>query len=89
MAKRIVHLIEEPEDKPKKLRARDLAVEVERRQEGFKNLSMQKSRAPTPEKVREEVLSSNLVKDPQQCKVTILRIDKNKNGKRNPEMHIT
>jgi hypothetical protein len=29
------------------------------------------------------------VKDPQQCKVNMLRGDKNKNGKRNPEMPIT
>jgi hypothetical protein len=50
---------------------------------------MQKSREPTPKTVREEVLSSNLVKDPQQCEVTMLRKDKNNNGKRNPEMQIT
>jgi hypothetical protein len=42
-------------------------------QEDFKNLSMQESRAPTPETTRKEVLSSNLVKDPQQCEVTMLR----------------
>jgi hypothetical protein len=35
------------------------------------------------------VLPSNLVKDPQQCEVTILREDKNKNEKRTPWMHIT
>jgi hypothetical protein len=29
------------------------------------------------------------LKDPQQCKVTMLREDKNKNGKRNPEAQIT
>jgi hypothetical protein len=29
------------------------------------------------------------VKDPQLCKVTMLRGDKKKNGKRNPEMQIT
>jgi hypothetical protein len=28
------------------------------------------------------------LKDPQQCKVTTLRDDKNKNGKRNPETQI-
>jgi hypothetical protein len=89
MARRIACLIEEQEDKSKQLRARDLAVEVERTQEDLKNLSMQESRAPTPETVREEVLSSNLVKDPQQCEVTMLRKDKNNNGKRNPEMQIT
>jgi hypothetical protein len=46
---------------------------------------MQESRAPTPEAVREEVLSSNLVKDPQQCEVTMLRKDNKNNEKRNPE----
>jgi hypothetical protein len=28
------------------------------------------------------------MKDPQQCEVTMLRKDNNKNGKRNPEMQI-
>jgi hypothetical protein len=40
MAKRITCLIEEKEEKWKQLRARDLAVEVERMKEGLKNLSM-------------------------------------------------
>jgi hypothetical protein len=40
MAKRKTRLIEEQEDKSKKLRARDLVVKVERAQEGLKNLSM-------------------------------------------------
>jgi hypothetical protein len=40
MAKRITCLIEEKEDKSKQLRDRDLTVEVERTQEGLKNLSM-------------------------------------------------
>jgi hypothetical protein len=65
MAKRIARLIKEQEDMSKQLRARDLVVKVERTQEGLKNLSMQESREPTPETVREEVLSSNLGKDPQ------------------------
>jgi hypothetical protein len=50
---------------------------------------MQESRAPTPEAVREEVLSSNLVKYPQQCEFNMLIKDKNNNGKRNPEMQTT
>jgi hypothetical protein len=29
------------------------------------------------------------MKYPQQCEVTMLREDKNKNGKRNPDMQIT
>jgi hypothetical protein len=45
MARRIVHLIKEQEDKSNLLRARDLA---ERMQEGLKNLSMHKRRTPTP-----------------------------------------
>jgi hypothetical protein len=65
MARRIARLIEEQEDKLNQLRARDLVVEVERMQEGLKNLSMHERRAPTPETVREEVLPSNPVKDPQ------------------------
>jgi hypothetical protein len=40
MAMRIMCLIEEQEDKSKQLRARDLVVEVERKQEGLNNLSM-------------------------------------------------
>jgi hypothetical protein len=65
MARRIVCLLEEQEDKSQKLRAKDLVVEVERTQEDLENLSMQESREPTPKAVREEVLSSNLVKHPQ------------------------
>jgi hypothetical protein len=64
-----------------------LAVEVERTQEGLRNLSMQESRAPTPEK--EEVLLSNPMKESHQCEVTMLSTDKNQNGKRNPETQIT
>jgi hypothetical protein len=49
-------LIEEQEAKSKQLRARELVVEVERMQEGLKNLSMHERREPTPEVIREEVL---------------------------------
>jgi hypothetical protein len=69
----------------KQLRARDLAIEVERTQEGLKNLFMEESRAPTPKALRKEVLSLNLVKYPQQCEVTMLIKDKNNNGKKNPK----
>ena len=89
MDNRITRLIKEQEDKSKQLRAKNLAVEVEITQQGLKKLSMQESRALSPEIVREEVLSSNLVKYPQQCQVTIPRGDKNKNGNRNPETQIT
>jgi hypothetical protein len=40
MVKRIKRLIKEQEDKLKQLRTRDLAIEVERKQKGLKNLSM-------------------------------------------------
>jgi hypothetical protein len=50
MNRRIEHLIEENEDRSKLVIDRYLAVEVERTQEGLIKLSMQKIRAPTPEK---------------------------------------
>jgi hypothetical protein len=49
---------------------------------------MQERRAPTPEVVREEVLPLKPLEDPQQCEVTTLREDKNKNGKRNLAIQI-
>jgi hypothetical protein len=62
-------------------------VEVERTKEDLEKLSIQESRAYTPETVR-EVLPSNPMKDPQQCEVTMPRGDKNKNGKRNTKTQI-
>jgi hypothetical protein len=50
---------------------------------------MQEKSIFTPEIVREEVLPLNPLKNPQQCEFTMLREDKNKNGKRNPETQIT
>jgi hypothetical protein len=50
---------------------------------------MHERRAPNPEEVREEVLHLNPLKDPQQCEVPLLGENNNKNGKRNPETHIT
>jgi hypothetical protein len=47
---------------------------------------MKKSREPTQKTLREEILPLNPMKDTHQCRVTIPREDKNKNGKRNPEM---
>jgi hypothetical protein len=55
----------------------------------LKNLPIQERSVSTLEIVREEVLPLNPLKDPQQCEVTTLREDKNKNGKRNPEIQIT
>jgi hypothetical protein len=65
MARRITHLIEEQDNKSNQLRAKDIAVEVEKTQEGLKKLSMQERRAPTPEVIREEVFHSNPLKYPQ------------------------
>jgi hypothetical protein len=45
---------------------------------------MQERIASTPEIVREEAFPLNPLKDAQQCEVTTLRENKNKNGKRNP-----
>jgi hypothetical protein len=65
MSRRITCLIEEQEAKLKQPRARELAIEVERTQEGLKNLSMHERRAPTPEVIREAVFHLDLVNDPQ------------------------
>jgi hypothetical protein len=62
-------------------------VEVERTHEDWRHLSIQESRAPTPE--REEVLPLNPMQDPPQCKVIIPRGDKNDNGKRKTMIQIT
>ena len=50
---------------------------------------MKERRAHTPELVREEILHLKPLREHQQCEVTMLREDKNKNGKRNPETQIT
>jgi hypothetical protein len=42
----------------------------------------------TQDLARKEVLSLNPLKEHQQCEVTTIRKDNNKNGKRNPETHI-
>jgi hypothetical protein len=52
MARKIARLIEEKEDKSKQQRARELAVEFERTQEGLKNLSIQEISVSTPEIIR-------------------------------------
>jgi hypothetical protein len=79
MTRRIVHLIEEQENKSKLF---NLDAKVERTQE-----DSEKTEAPTPDK--EEVFPSNLRKESQQCEVTMPKEDKNQNGKRNNEMKIT
>jgi hypothetical protein len=68
-------------------RTRDLDIEVERTHEDLKHLSVQESRAPSPD--TEEVLPLNPSKDHKQHEVTMPRRDKNQNGKRNTETQIT
>jgi hypothetical protein len=50
---------------------------------------MQERREPTPEVVREEILHAKRLREHQKCEVTMLREDKNTNGKRNLETQIT
>jgi hypothetical protein len=82
IAREIDRQIEEREVKSKQHKTRELVVEVERMQEGLKDLSMQERRIPTPKLIKEEVLTSNPLRAHQQCEVTLLGEDKNKNGKR-------
>jgi hypothetical protein len=55
-------------------------------QEGLKDLSMQEESKSIHEVIRKEVLPLNPLKVHQQHKATMLREDKNKNGKRNLEI---
>jgi hypothetical protein len=87
MGRRITHLLEEQENQSNLLNTKDMDVNVERTQEDWRHLSVQKSRAPTLE--REEVLPLNPMKHPPQCKVIMPRGDKNDNGKRKPVIQIT
>jgi hypothetical protein len=82
MTRRITHFIEEHESKSKLLRTRNLDVKVERTQE-----DSQTSRTPTPD--REDVLLSDSMKESQQREVTMLKGDKNQNGKRITETNTT
>jgi hypothetical protein len=65
-------------------KARELAVKVERMQEGLKNLSIQERSISTQEVLRGGILTSDSLKAPQQCEAIALKEDKNKNGKRIP-----
>jgi hypothetical protein len=89
IAQRIDRLIEEGGVESKKQNEREVVVNFERVQEGLKDLSMQEESMSTQDLVRKEVLSLTPLKEHQQCEVTMLRTDKNKNGKRNPETQIT
>jgi hypothetical protein len=50
---------------------------------------MQERSIATPEIEKEGTLTAESVRAHQQCEVTLLGEDKNKNGKRNPETQIT
>jgi hypothetical protein len=79
IARKIDRLIQEREVKSKQQKPRELVVEVERTQEGLKDLSMQERGKPTLELIREEVLTWNPLREHQQCGVTMLGEDKNRN----------
>jgi hypothetical protein len=53
-------------------------------QERLKNLSMQEISISTREVLRKGTLTSDPLRAHQQCEVTMLGEDKNKNGKRIP-----
>jgi hypothetical protein len=59
---------------------------VGRTQKGLKDLSMHEISIANPKIVREGTLASKSVRAHQQCEVTMLREDKNKNGKRISEI---
>jgi hypothetical protein len=50
---------------------------------------MQEESISTEDLVRKEVLPLTPLEEHRQCEVTMLREDKNRNGKSNPETHIT
>jgi hypothetical protein len=54
-------------------------------QEGLKDLSIQERSMSTQEVLRKGILTSDPLREPQQCEVTMLEEDKNKNGKRIPK----
>jgi hypothetical protein len=93
LARKIDRLIEEREVESKQQKARELAIKVERTQEGLKDLSMQEGSKSIWEVIRKEVLPLNPLKVNQQREATMLGEDKNKNGKKNLEIvretHIT
>jgi hypothetical protein len=95
IARKIHQLREEREDNSKQQskvttqeghKEKQLAIKVERMQEGLKDLSIQERSVPTQEVLRKGILTSEPLRVPQQCEDTILGEDKNKNGKRIPEI---
>ena len=82
MTRRITHLIEEQENRMKLFQTRDMYVETRRTLE-----DPQKTEVPIPG--IDEVLPLISRQEPQQCEVTLLKADKNQNGKRNSETKFT
>jgi hypothetical protein len=58
-------------------------MEVERKKEGLKDLSMQEESKSIQELLKERILTSNPLEAHQHCEVTIGK-NNNNNGKRNP-----
>jgi hypothetical protein len=81
MSRRITYLIEEDENRSKLFDTRDPDVEVARTLE-----DPQKTEVLTP---KEEVLPLNPRKESQQRTLTMLKEDKNQNGKRHTETKLT
>ena len=82
MTRRIAHLIAEQENRSKLFNTRDPDVEDARTLE-----DPQKTEGPIPDK--EEVLPLNPRKESQQRAVTMLKDDKNQNGKETTKMRLT
>jgi predicted phage tail protein len=90
IARKINRIIEEREDKLKQWnkeitqegqKERESTIKVERMQEGLKDLSIPEISTSTREVLRKEILTSDPLRAPQQCEVTMIGEDKNKNGK--------
>jgi hypothetical protein len=81
MTRRITQLIEEQENISKLVDTRNIDVEAARTLE-----DPQKTEVLTPDK--EKVLPLNIRKESQQCAVTMLKEDKNRNGKQTTQTKI-
>jgi hypothetical protein len=64
---------------------KELAIKVERIQEGLKDISIQERNVPTQEVLRKGMLTSEPLRVPRQCEATMLGENKNKIGKRIPK----
>jgi hypothetical protein len=74
-------LIEERGDESKQQKVGELVFKVERMQEYLNDLSMQEISISTKEVLRGGILTLDPLREQQQCEVTTLGEDKNKNGK--------